>query len=362
MSEDANCAELIRQYEIERGTYEGLASEVKRLLEVGLGQQSVAIHSVTFRAKDRDSLNKKLLQRDPPYGALVEVTDLAAVRITTRFSDDVDRVGKFIQTEFAVDSANSDDKRELLDPDRFGYLSLHYVVSLSSARVSLFENKRYEGRKCEIQVRSILQHAWAEINHDLGYKAAGEVPRQVRRRFARVAGLLELADIEFVGIRDELARYGGEVAQRIEHEPSTVLLDAVSLESFRQTDQTVGDLDRAIAKQIGGSLGDWNLQAPLITGFEALGLSTIEGVRTALQARQLLILNFVDAWASKGTRRRISHGVSLYYLLLVLLAERGDPELVSKSFSYASNSHELLARLTPMFEDVKKAMSQARRS
>ena len=64
----------------------------------------------------------------------------------------------------------------------------------------------FDKMKCEIQVRTILQHAWAEIEHDVVYKSLGEIPFRVRRRFACLAGLLEIADREFESLRqDEMA-------------------------------------------------------------------------------------------------------------------------------------------------------------
>jgi ppGpp synthetase/RelA/SpoT-type nucleotidyltranferase len=115
-----------------------------------------------------------------------------------------------VEREFVVDRTNSVDKRTLLDPDRFGYQSLHYVAALSVARTGLAEYGRFTGLRVEIQIRSTLQHAWAEIEHDLGYKSAAGVPRDIRRRFSRIAGLLELADEEFSVIRRDLDAYTSE--------------------------------------------------------------------------------------------------------------------------------------------------------
>ena len=62
-------------------------------------------------------------------------------------------------------------------------------------------------------MRTVLQHAWAEFEHDIRYK--GTVPeehaRDFDRRFTLAAGLLELADQEFTTIRDRLR--GGSVAE-----------------------------------------------------------------------------------------------------------------------------------------------------
>jgi putative GTP pyrophosphokinase len=101
-----------------------------------------------------------------------------------------------VECEFVIDWENSVDKGELLSPDRFGYLSVHYVASLSPSRLALPEYKQYGSIKAEIQVRSILQHAWAEIERGLGYRNQ-TMPGRVRRRFSMVAGLLEMADKEF---------------------------------------------------------------------------------------------------------------------------------------------------------------------
>jgi len=65
------------------------------------------------------------------------------------------------------------------------------------------EYKRFSGLVAEIQVRTILQHAWAEIEHDIQYKAISALPTRVRRRFASLAGLIEIADREFQAIDDE---------------------------------------------------------------------------------------------------------------------------------------------------------------
>jgi len=72
--------------------------------------------------------------------------------------------------------------------------------------LKLSEYALFDKMKCEIQVRTILQHAWAEIEHDLVYKSPADIPFRVRRRFASLAGLLEIADREFESLRqDEMA-------------------------------------------------------------------------------------------------------------------------------------------------------------
>ncbi|MCY1691163.1 hypothetical protein OVA29_11120 [Exiguobacterium sp. SL14] len=88
---------------------------------------------------------------------------------------------RIIENEFAIDRDQSVDKSTLLDTTEFGYLSVHFVASLSEQRLALSEYGRFKDYTAEIQIRSILQHAWAEIEHDLGYKNPNSVPAEVKR-------------------------------------------------------------------------------------------------------------------------------------------------------------------------------------
>ena len=60
-------------------------------------------------------------------------------------------------------------------------------------------------------MRTILQHAWSAMEHDIGYKASVQLPPEYLRQFSRLAGMLELADDEFSRIRTMMSRYSREV-------------------------------------------------------------------------------------------------------------------------------------------------------
>jgi ppGpp synthetase/RelA/SpoT-type nucleotidyltranferase len=178
---------------------------LKRLIETLLEDSGIQVHGVSSRMKSRDSVLQKIA-RSSESRSVDSLTDLLGIRVVTYFPDEVDSVARLVEREFAVDKGHSVDKRKLLDPDRFGYLSLHYILALGDERLKLAEYRHYRGLRFELQIRSILQHAWAEIEHDLGYKSKAAVPPSARRRFSRLAGLLELADAEFLGIREQLAQ------------------------------------------------------------------------------------------------------------------------------------------------------------
>ncbi|WMW04160.1 GTP pyrophosphokinase [Pseudomonas entomophila] len=227
--------ELMRSYDEQHDLYSAFcvtsADLIRRLLEA----QGVAVHSISFRCKDRKSLERKINKKNK-YKCISDITDLVGVRVITHYSDDVDVVAKIIEKEFTIDSVNSIDKRASLDPDRFGYLSLHYVASFVNQRSKLQEYAAYKGLKLEIQIRSILQHTWAEIEHDIGYKSKYDIPDPVKRKFSRLAGLLELADQEFISIRTENHSYAQGLDEALKSGYAGIGLDVVSFEKFLQAD------------------------------------------------------------------------------------------------------------------------------
>ncbi|WP_216319414.1 GTP pyrophosphokinase [Deinococcus aestuarii] len=205
------------------------------------------IHHVTGRVKRPASLADKLRRKAGRYPSLADVTDLVAVRVITYFESDVNVVARLVEEHHAVDWDHSIDKSKMHDPDRFGYMGVHYVVS-PPPDVPEFAGLPVvgSGARFEVQIRSILQHAWAEIEHDLGYKNREAVPREVRRRFYRLAGLLEMADEEFMALHRLSRDYAATLQGRIAEGPDGVYIDAQSMTYLLGT-SPVRDLDLAVA-------------------------------------------------------------------------------------------------------------------
>ncbi|WP_035907470.1 GTP pyrophosphokinase [Knoellia subterranea] len=164
--------------------------------------------SVTGRAKSVASFAGKAAQtRDggPVYtDPLSQITDQIGVRVVTYLQGDVTAVADLLAGEFSV-LDDRDLGQETAQQGRFGYSSRHLLVTLDDeASDPAYAHLR--GRSASVQVRTILQHAWAEFEHDVRYK--GSVPAEdvpdLDRRFTLAAGLLELADREFTAIRDRL--------------------------------------------------------------------------------------------------------------------------------------------------------------
>lgn len=332
--------DVMRQFDENAECFSSYTLKLQGLVGEILANTKLQVHSITGRTKDRASLLRKLSGGSGKYDDLSKVTDICGVRVITYFESDVDKVASAIEAEFDIDSDNSVDKRALFDPDRFGYLSLHYVVSLTKRRADLLEYRRFRGLKAEIQVRSILQHAWAEIEHDLGYKTALGVPRDIRREFSRLAGLLELADREFSGIRNRLAAYERQVISSIKKHPEKVLIDKASLKAFVGHDPTVPALDRRLGEALGVPVRDSG--AELLDWYAAelqvVGLTTIGQLRDDLTTNADAIIRYGKAWTADapswhGPIRSLGSAVCMMYLILIRAIESGDQAVAEKVVS-----------------------------
>lgn len=276
------------------------APALESLLRELLVSQEIQFHYIRSRVKTKVSTARKLANPAKSYTGIADLTDMLGVRIVTYFPDDVDRVAKVIRDEFAIDEENSTDKRALLDSDRFGYLSLHYIARLGGGRSQLAEYARFSKVTFEIQIRSILQHAWAEIEHDLGYKSSNAIPVQIRRRFSRVAGLLEVADNEFQEIRKYLDRHQRRLEVAGSRQWKGVALDQDSVHVFIRREAVSRALDRRIAKSLKMSLAHSDRNYAEVRQEELVnaGFDNLLDVKKEIERDSELIAKFSHSWIS----------------------------------------------------------------
>jgi ppGpp synthetase/RelA/SpoT-type nucleotidyltranferase len=317
--------QILTEYDEKKATIEEYCQELVQLAEKLCQHDRQLIHSMSGRVKNRQSLEGKLLRPEKQYGKLSDITDIAGVRIITHYGRDVDRIAETIRREFVIDGKNSVDKRDLLDSDRFGYLSLHLIATLSADRLALAEYAQFRGYQVEIQIRSILQHAWAEITHDLDYKSSVAVPREARRAFFRVAGLLELADHEFGRVRDALTDYRAAVPTLITREPSAVYIDQDSLIEFARSSLFVQqvDQDMANAAAVDGLMQDPRWMKKYVAHLEFFRVRTIKELSEALARHRQFLIDYSAARLRKMSYARLISGVSIAYLFYALAAEPG---------------------------------------
>lgn len=304
---------IIEEYRKRRNDYVELEAAVYERLQKMVDDAGLMIMGIEHRLKTESSLAGKLLRYGDKFQIFDDLLDLLGTRVICFFADEVDEVGKMVEQVFAVDWEHSSDKRALLKADTFGYLSLHYICYLPSGAGW---PDRICGLKFEIQIRTVLQHAWAAIEHDLGYKSQFGVPRAIRREFSRVAGLLELADEEFVRVRDGMGSYTGEIREKIiNNQAEDVPLDMVSLREYMLRNKKMQAFLEELAATAGAEVAETDPESYLMQ-LEWLGKKTVgdlqqmleDGRETALNmVRRILAATDLDIVSSNAALRFLCH-------------------------------------------------------
>lgn len=221
---DLHCEMILEEYRASVPELERLKDAALKTLRDALDRNGLIVTAVEGRVKTEESLAGKLELKGTKYATLSDITDLVGARIITFYTDDVDRIASMAEQLFEIDWNNSVDKRKLHQLDSFGYNSLHYICRLPGFRFPF-----------ELQLRTTLQHAWAAINHDTGYKSGIEIPREYMRRMNRLAGILEMADDEFSRIRTEITDYRRRVQALVQNgKLDDVMLDGDTFRSYIQ--------------------------------------------------------------------------------------------------------------------------------
>ena len=179
----------------------------------------------SFAAKAARTVDGRLLYPDP----LRQITDQVGVRVITYVHADVAAVAGLLDDELRM-LDDRDLGLETAREGRFGYASRHLLVTPDAPAPATYDD--LSGHRASVQVRTVLQHAWAEFEHDIRYK--GTVPAEhaldLDRRFTLAAGLLELADQEFSAIRERLQAAAPH--QPHEEDPSDPRISGQELATF----------------------------------------------------------------------------------------------------------------------------------
>ena len=267
---DAHCLAILQEYKDKLPVFQDAETNILALLKHTLKEAGIHLASVESRIKTEDSLCGKLERKGSKYKGLADITDILGVRLITYYIDDVDKVATAIERLFDVDWENSIDKRKIHDIDSFGYVSLHYVCSTEGFPF-----------RFEIQMRTVLQHAWANLDHDTGYKSGVEIPKRYLRSMSRLAGMLELIDEEFSKIRSELTDYRRKVQKLVASgNLDEVPLDLDSFRSFLELDP-FRQINKKIAAVNQAEIQEVSL-LPYLAVFKGIGCKTLGDIHNII--------------------------------------------------------------------------------
>ena len=213
---DLHCTMILEEYREMQPVFEKMNSVILKSLKDCLKQNGVLVTAVESRIKTEQSLAGKLELKGAKYHTLSDLTDILGARIITFYNDDVDKISALIDRLFDVDWQNSVDKRKMHQLDSFGYMSLHYICRIPKSLCYDESMQELNEFRFEVQMRTALQHVWANMYHDIGYKSGLEVPVEYLRTLNRLAGMLELADDEFSRIRTSINEYRYKVSNLVQ--------------------------------------------------------------------------------------------------------------------------------------------------
>ncbi|MBZ2164495.1 GTP pyrophosphokinase [Methanobacterium spitsbergense] len=196
--------EVLAKYEEVRDKYDRLGILLNHELKTLFEDNEIPVMDIYYRTKDFDSFWKKI-ERKPYADPFEDIEDLCGIRIICTHKANLDKISKVIRREF--DILKYENKLDSLEHDKFDYLSLHFVVSLEDDWLYTPSTRDLRGLKAEIQIRTILMHAWADVSHKISYKREEDVPTHLRRKLNRLIALFEIADDQFDLIVKEIEEY-----------------------------------------------------------------------------------------------------------------------------------------------------------
>lgn len=163
---------------------------------------------VDGRVKDKEECIRKFArkyrstfeERNLDYEIAPHITDLIGLRIICLYEDEVKQIAEVVRSHFDVIEIT--DKTSTIEntEDSFGYKGLHMDLKLNEIRTPLPEYTSYAPFKFELQIRTIIQDSWSVLDHKIKYKKS--IPNQLKRRINILSALFELADREFLQIRE----------------------------------------------------------------------------------------------------------------------------------------------------------------
>lgn len=229
-----------------------LARKVEVLLTDVFLNEKIHYHAIFSRIKKLDSCVEKYSRKG--YSSPNEITDLVGIRIISYVKLETEEILKRVKELFDV--KETIDKSKELKKNEMGYQSIHVVCGFDSERLKLPEYQRFKSERFEIQIRTILQHAWAEIEHDRRFKFSGILPPEIDRGFTMLSGTLELADNEFDRIA-KLTRVstskGSDLLKVIEIPRGTTRLKLQEIGSFLKRNPGKHNILVKIPSRAGGT-------------------------------------------------------------------------------------------------------------
>lgn len=319
---DFKCQMIVEEYDSRIPIYEKMKEIVMSHIRQALTSNDVEVTAVEGRIKRRKSLIGKLVRKGHKYHCADDITDIVGVRVITLYCDDVDRVASYMEKMFDVDWNHSIDKRKMHGMSSFGYNSLHYICRIPKSLYQDDAHPEINSICFEVQMRSTLQHVWAAMEHDLGYKSEIEAPPEHMRMYGRLAGMLELADEEFSRIRISIAAYRRRMEALIKSgDLSQVQLDGDTFNTYI-AQKPFDNLMKRIAAINQGEIQEMSFE-PFYPLLKEAGMNTLQDVEDFIKQNEDDAFKFAMSQLADTDIDIIASTVGLQDLLIVHTLKNG---------------------------------------
>lgn len=274
---DLHATMILEEYREKLPSFDKLLEVAQGSIEKKINDLKLYVTAVEGRVKTEKSLAGKLELKGSKYESLTDLTDIVGIRVITFYSDEVDKVAALADRMFDIDWTNSVDKRKMHELDSFGYNSLHFICRVPPKLYSDPEHPEINEIRFELQIRTALQHVWATMYHDTGYKSGVEVPHEYLRNLNRLAGMLELADEQFSTIRTSINDYRRQVQSLVQSGKfSEVPLNGDTFRSYLEL-KPFDKLNKRIAAINQAEIHEATFM-PYLKFFKAMGFKTLGDV------------------------------------------------------------------------------------
>lgn len=197
-------AELHIEYSKRLPLYTRAKNNLIQAIEIFLQENNILYLSISARIKDFDSFIEKV-ERKQYANPFDNNEDFCGIRIIVYYLKDIELVEEIINREFTI--VSSIDKTAQLGSKEFGYRSKHSIIKIKDEWLKAPNYRGLSDTKIEVQVRTILMHAWAEIEHQLAYKTEDQVPKELQRQLLLLSAKLEESDNQFQKLKDDVEGY-----------------------------------------------------------------------------------------------------------------------------------------------------------
>ncbi|HEU0085802.1 MAG TPA: hypothetical protein VFQ59_02485 [Candidatus Paceibacterota bacterium] len=185
---------ILSDYKNKSELYQEFCQAIGQVMESMLKKGAYKYH-LSYRVKEFASLDEKIERKEKNgkvYKSLKDIEDIAGVRVVFYHRSDRDELMKMLKKEFGSTVKLEETSKVS------GYRSMHAIVSFSNNRLSLSEYERFKGLKCEVQLTLILDHAWAEVEHDILYKEDAEISLLSRKDYLYLKKKMETVMSEYI--------------------------------------------------------------------------------------------------------------------------------------------------------------------